>query len=157
MTERWVGIVVSNDKVTFVDAQVPDAGIIVVQSDQSWKLQSGERGAAYAVMHGRVADYLRSNEVSKVIVKASALSTGGTKLAHLHAAELRGVIIASASTQVQSLVVLPKAHISRTFGDRKVDEYVADDDFWDAEVGGAQLRAGSREAAMLLLSVRKAA
>ena len=48
---------------------------------------------------------------------------------------------------------LAKNHISRTFGERKVDEYVADKAFWDAEVIG-ELRAGSREAVMVLLAAR---
>lgn len=157
MPDRWVGLVTSNDKVVLVDAEVPDVGPIVVQADQSWTLQAGDRGPAYAVMHGRVTDYLQANGISKVVVKASALSTGSTKLAHLTAAELRGVVIAAVAATNASLVMLSKALVSRTFGDRKTDEYVADTSFWQAEASGCELRAGSREAALLLLSSRKSA
>ncbi len=48
-----------------------------------------------------------------------------------------------------------KAHISKTFGDRKVDEYLKDDDFWSKQISSGQLRIGSREAAMVLLAARK--
>jgi hypothetical protein len=51
---------------------------------------------------------------------------------------------AIAPTEVKS-----KASISRTFGQRKVDEYVADNEFWSNAVTGVNLRAGSREAAMV--------
>ncbi len=48
-----------------------------------------------------------------------------------------------------------KASISKTFGERSVDEYVADGEFWKKEVTGINLRIGSREAAMILLAARK--
>ena len=35
MAERWLGVVVSGDKVTIVDAEVPDSGPLVVLADQS--------------------------------------------------------------------------------------------------------------------------
>jgi hypothetical protein len=52
--------------------------------------------------------------------------------------------------------VKAKAAISKTFGSRNVNEYVADDDFWKKEVIGVNLRNGSREAALVLLAARKA-
>lgn len=155
MAKRWVGISVSGEKVTMVDASVAATGPITVLSDQSRKLQNGDRAQAYAVMHQQVADYLRDNKVEKVVVKASALSTGSTKLAHLEAAELRGVVIA-ASASCCEVELYSKAHISRTFGSRKVDDYVKDDGFWSAEMTGVSLRTGSREAAMVLLAARAA-
>ena len=57
---------------------------------------------------------------------------------------------AAAGSETQCLA---KGHISRTFGERKVDQYVADKGFWEDNVLG-QLRAGSREAAMILLAAR---
>ncbi|WP_374303417.1 hypothetical protein [Ferrovibrio sp.] len=152
-TKRWLGISVSGDKVIAVDAKINSSGSVIIQSDQSWKLQSGDRNAAYAVMHQQVMDYVQNNGIKKVIVKASALVTGGsTKLAHLHAAELRGVVIAAAASHC-TVITLAKALISRTFGNRKVDEYLKDDSFWSSKINGA-LRNGSREAAMLLLAAK---
>jgi hypothetical protein len=48
---------------------------------------------------------------------------------------------------------LAKNLVSRKFGERKVDEYIKDVVFWDTNMTG-DLRAGSREAAMMLLAAR---
>jgi hypothetical protein len=71
----------------------------------------------------------------------------------LEAAELRGVIMGALAnaTAVQCLL---KAHISKHFGERKVDQYLKDKEFWASETKG-QLRAGSREAALLILAARE--
>ena len=127
----------------------------MLQADQSWKLQEGDRALAYNIMYQRISDYLNENGIERVIVKASAVTTGSMRKAHLHAAELRGVVIA-ASAAVTKVNMLAKAHVSRTFGERKVDEYVADDAFWSASVAGKSLRKGSREAAMMILAARDA-
>jgi hypothetical protein len=155
MPDRWLGIVVRSDEIVLVDAEVPDSGPLLLQGDHSWQLQKGARGAAYVVLHQQVADYVRENGIDRVVVKGSAVSLGGTKLVHLHAAELRGVVLCAAATETSTQTV-SKNHISRTFGDRKVDEYVKDDRFWSSQVTGAKLRVGSREAAMILLAARKA-
>jgi hypothetical protein len=156
MPERWLGVVVSGDALVAVDAEVPDAGPLVIQADHSWSLQAGNRAAAYAVMHQQVADYVKEHKVARVVVKASALSQGSTKLAHLRAAELRGVVIAaSASIGGVAVGMIAKAAVSRGFGKRKVDDYLQDDDFWADTVKGAKLRIGSREAAMMLVAARK--
>jgi hypothetical protein len=150
--DRWLGIVVSSDKITVLDAEVPKAGPLVIQADNSWRLQKGDRPAAYRVMHQNVADYAREHHITRVIIKSSAVSRGGTTKAHLEAAELRGVVMAAAAEATRT-TCLAKANISKTFGKRKVDEYLADDDYWDAEFSG-HLRSGSREAAMVLLATR---
>jgi hypothetical protein len=149
---RWLGIVVIGDRITLVDAEVPDQGPLILQTDQSWTLQAGDRAAAYRVMHQRVADYIRENGIVRTVIKASAVSQGGMGKAHLEAAELRGVVMCAAASSAQTQC-LAKGHISRTFGKRKVDEYVADRGFWNDNILG-NLRAGSREAAMLLLAAR---
>lgn len=100
-----------------------------------------------------MVDYLTDNRVDRVVVKASALSQMGTKKAHLDAAELRGVISCAAAS-VTPVDAIAKAHISKTFGSRKVDEYLKDDDFWGGQISGKSIRIGSREAALLLLAAR---
>ncbi|HVJ78113.1 MAG TPA: hypothetical protein VM620_09780 [Hyphomicrobium sp.] len=124
-------------------------------SDDTWKLQNGDKARAYAVLHQRCSDYLRENRVDEVVVKASALTMGTTKLSHLESAEVRGVAIAAAAT-VCPVRELAKAAISRNFGDRKVDEYLKDEAFWADAVAGGRLRKTSREAAMLLVAARSA-
>lgn len=154
MGKRWVGIAVSGEKLTIVDASLPNAGPMAINSDHTWKLQKGDRACAYNVMYQQLADYLGQHEIDRVIVKASALSQGGMKKAHLKAAELRGVVLAAAAS-VTTVTALSKAHISKNFGNRKADEYLTDEAFWAKQISGGRLRAGSREAALLLIAARE--
>ena len=154
--ERCVGFVIVGEVVTVVDVETPDCldEPLTIVADDTWKLQAGERAEAYTVLHQRCADYLRENGVGSVVVKASALPTNGApKLSLLTSAELRGVVIAAAGS-VCPVRVLSKAAISRTYGERKVDEYLQDDGFWDEQTQGGRLRKTSREAAMLLIAAR---
>jgi hypothetical protein len=147
---RCVGIVVAADHVTLVHCQC-DAKV-VLENDVTWNLQDGARPKAYALMFDRLANYFQERKIDVVLVKASALGGKGVKLAHLEAAELRGVVQAAAAASSGVEVRTPrKANLSRTFGDRKVDEYLADDAYWLKAVEGG-LRKGSREAALLVLS-----
>lgn len=154
MPERWLGVTVSSDKVILVDAVVPDSGAVIIQADQSWPVQTGDRPSAYHVMRQQISNYVQENAIVRVVVKSSALSLGGTKQAHLEAAELRGVVLCAAKEAGAIVQAIAKAHISRNFGSRKVDEYIKDGDFWANETTGKSLRAGSREAAMMLLAAR---
>lgn len=156
MTKRCAALVIVGDTVAVVDASVPAraAEAITINSDTSWKLQSGDRAQAYSILHQRCADFLRESGIELAFIKASALPTGSAKLALLHSAEVRGVIAASAAS-VCPVKILSKAVISRTYGDRKVDEYLKDDSFWCAQTMGGTLRKSSREAAMLLIAGRK--
>lgn len=156
MTKRWLGIVVAGEVVTAVDAEVPsDADDpITVLSDTTWKLQAGERGLALSVLHQRCAGYVREHKIDLVLVKASAVPLKGpARLALLESAEVRGVVMAAAAS-ITTVKILAKSVVSRTYGDRKVDEYLSDDDFWDSRTSGAKLRKTSREAAMLVLAAR---
>ena len=150
MADRWVGIVASGDKVTMVDAEVPASGPLVVQMDQTLKLQSGDRSAAYNTLYHQLTNYFGEQKIARVIVKASAVAKG-SGLAHLNSAEVRGVVMAAAAS-VCATQSLAKATISKGFGKRKVDEYISDDQFWDDNFTGTNLRTGSREAAILLIS-----
>jgi hypothetical protein len=143
------------DTITLVTAEIPDVSDqpIIVMADDSWKLQSGDRPHAYAVLHQRCADYIRENKITAAIIKASAASMGGMKLSHLTSAEVRGVIT-SAAASACIVKVLSKAVISRTYGERKVDEYLKDDDFWSGKTTGGKIRKTSREAAMLIIAWR---
>jgi len=155
MSERCVGVVVTGDTVKIVSAEIPDdddepIGII---GDDSWRLQDGGHPDAYDVMYRRFAGFLKENKVERAIIKASELA-GSTKLAHLESAELRGVIIAAAACACD-VKLLKKSVVSKTYGKRKVDEYLKDDAFWDEQVTGS-LRKTSREAAMILVASRSA-
>ncbi|WP_080701101.1 hypothetical protein [Bordetella bronchiseptica] len=155
MTKRQVGFMVVGNAVTVIDAEVPVdvATPITVLSDTTWTLQQGERGPALNVLHQRCAGYLKENNVSAVVIKASAVPQGAARLALLESAEVRGVVIAAAAS-ICEVKTVSKAVISRTFGDRKVDDYLTDDDFWTKETVGLK-RKTSREAALLLIANRK--
>jgi hypothetical protein len=157
MTGRHVGIVVSGDKIIAVDAIVPDEGPIVLQSDQTWKLQNGARETAYHVLYQQCVNYIREHGIERVILKSSAVTMSGTmKKAHLESAEVRGVIIAAAAS-VCPVRTIAKSTISRRFGDRNADEYIKDDEFWSHATDGVNLRNGSREAALILIADRDSA
>jgi hypothetical protein len=155
MASRTVGFVVVGEVITLVDAEIPDAAAdpVTIVADDTWRLQKGERAPAYAVLHQRCHDYLRENGIGSVVVKASALPQGAPKLGLLTSAEVRGVIIAAAAS-VCEVKVVSKALVSRTYGDRKVDEYLQDDAFWEEQTQGGKLRKTSREAAMLVVASR---
>jgi hypothetical protein len=113
----------------------------------------GDKAKAYEVIGGRIANYARENKISKAVVKGSAVSKGGMGLSHLQSAEVRGAVMASLAG-VTLVELETKGNISRHFGKRKADDYVADDSFWKKEASGT-LRKGSREAALLILAARK--
>lgn len=158
MAERWLGLTASKDSVVMVDAEIPDDGDepIIIHSDDTWRVQKGDRAEAYNVLHQQCADYVKENGIDAVVVKASAVAgKGSATLGFLLSAEVRGVVIAAAASHCP-VKALSKAVISRTYGDRKVDEYLADDAFWADKTEGGDLRKLSREAAMLLIAARNA-
>lgn len=154
MTNRQVGFHVVGDEVTVVYAEVPPdkAAPITVLLDVSWPLQQGDRGPALDFIYQRCANFLKENSVDLAVIKASAAPQGAARLALLESAEVRGVIIAAAAS-VCEVKTLSKGVISRTFGDRKVDEYLKDDDFWTENLVGLK-RKKSREAALLIIANR---
>lgn len=158
MPKRVIGLSAFKDKVVFIDGEIPDDTDepFIVLSDGTWKIQSGDRAAAYQVLHQQCADYIREAGIEEAIVKASAvMSKGSARLGMLHTAEVRGVLIAAAAS-VCRVVQVQKGTVSRTYGERKVDEYIEADDFWEEHTVGEPLRKGSREVAMLVIASRNA-
>lgn len=155
MTKRWLGLTASKEGVIYVDVEIPDDdGPIVVLADDTWRVQKGDRSAAYNVLHQQCADYIRENHIERTVVKASAVTGKGmAKLGMLEAAEVRGIVIAAAAS-VCVVKQLKKGSVSKTYGDRNVDDYVADDSFWAKNTKGGKLRKMGRETAMLLIAER---
>lgn len=156
MSKHVAGVVVVGETVTVVHAEVPDddRDPVTIVSDNSWILQKGDRGPALSVLSLRCQNFCDQNSVQLMVVKASALPQSGVKLAVLHSAEVRGVVIAAAASKT-SVEILSKAKISKSYGDRKVDEYLKDDAFWSTQITGVKLKKTSREAAMLILASRR--
>lgn len=155
MPYRCVAFVVSGASVLVVDASVPDdsAEPVEILADETWTLQKGDASSAYSVMHQRCADYLRENRIDLAVVKASAAGAKGGGLALLKSAELRGAVIAAAASACE-VKQLAKGVVSKTFGSKKVDEYLADEPFWRQHTTGGKLRRMSREAAMYVIAAR---
>ncbi|QFG32565.1 hypothetical protein F6476_27095 [Pseudomonas umsongensis] len=155
MASRCVGLVIGAGEVTVVDTTIPDdpETPITLVRDETWKLPTGDRSNAYDTLFHRCKDFLEANQVDQVVIKASAVPQGsGAKAGLLDGAELRGVIMCAAASTCETRV-LKKDVISRTYG-RKVDDCVKDDSFWEEHLDGANLRKGSREAAMLVVAHR---
>lgn len=155
MAERRVGIVVTGGTVKVIDANIPDDDDdpIEIIADDKWDLQQGSHPEAYDVIYRRCANYLREHKIKRAVIKASEIARPA-KLAHFESAELRGVIIAAAAS-VTAVTLIKKSVITKTYGARKFDEYLKDDEFWDEQTTGKPIRKTSREAAMVLIASRK--
>lgn len=155
MPERCVGIVVEGGRVIVVDADIPDDPDkpIVVQHADKWNLQAGDQAGAYAFMWKRCVNHIRERGVSRAFVKASSATRNAATKALLASAELRGVIIAAAASEVP-VSQMAKEHISKHYGDQTFDEYCKDDQFWDEHTTGGDLKKYCRPAAMVLIAGR---
>ena len=154
MPKECMGIVVSGEQLQSAHLHM-DGTTATLVNQHTWKLQSGDLVAAYSAMYERVRDYVKNNKVDEVVIKASAVGQNRPTLAHLKSAELRGVVTVAAAAGGASTTLVQKGTVSRTFGDRKADEYVQDDSFWKTAVIGGDLTKGRREAALLVLSKGK--
>lgn len=152
--ELLLGVVVSGENVIGVCLQRGSESYKLVD-EFTWSLQAGDRADAYTNMFERVKGYVSENAIDKVVIKASAVGAARPRLGHLHSAELRGVVIAAARAARAAVVLVQKATISRTFGSRKVDEYVSDDGYWDKAIIGDVAKT-RREAAFLVISEKGA-
>jgi len=156
MSKRMIGLSASTDNVIYVDVEVPDSDDepLVILEDGNWKLQKGDRSNAYQVLHQQCVDYIREASIEEAVVKASAvMGRMSLKLGMLQTAEVRGIVIAAAASEC-SVTQLTKGLVSRTYGERNVDDYIEDDDFWAEHTTGKTLRKMSREVAMLLVAAR---
>ena len=156
MSKRLASFVVSGDAVKVVVAELPldPNDPISIDYDQTWNLQSGAREPALHVLHQRCASFLKEQQIKSAVLKASAAPRSAATLSLLRSAEVRGVIIAAAAS-VAHVRSLAKGLISRKYGDRKVDDYLEDESFWQSKITGMALRKGSREAAMLIIAARE--
>lgn len=153
MTVRWLGVSVTGEKATIVDASVSENETepIIINKDFTLSLQKGEKSEAYTTLHRELADYAREQSITTSVVKASAVSQKSKPtLALLHSAELRGVVIAALASVCKTKTVA-KASMSKNIGERNVDDYTKDNEFWNEHFEGS-VRAGSKEAAFCILT-----
>jgi hypothetical protein len=110
--------------------------------------------STYPLKTARSRDYVSENRIRNTVIKASAVGREKVKLGHLHSAELRGIVCIAAKIGGSEVSLVQKAAISRSFGERKADDYVKDDGFWDQQIEGDVAKT-RREAALLILSQRE--
>jgi hypothetical protein len=151
MSQKLAGIKVSGDSLQVVVLAQDAAGDFTLVDQSTLELQDGDRPAACHTVHGQLIDYLKHKKVDHACIIGSAVMPGhSAKLALLHSAELRGVAMAAAAA-VADTKLATKSNISRTWGDRKFEEYIRDDDFWE-EIDVPDLKKGMREAALVVIS-----
>lgn len=152
MSKDVVGIVVSGKEVQCTHlARDGDEAELVNQF--TWSLQTGEIAAAYAHMAELIRDYVRDHEIEHAVIKASAVGQARPTLNHLKSAELRGVVVAAAKEGGADTQLIAKGTLSRVAGDRNVDEYIEDDEFWNHHVIPVPTK-GRREAAFMALMAK---
>ena len=151
MATKLLGAKIGSDMAEIVVLTKEDNGNFTLEDQTTMKLHDGPRPTAYDTFHGEFSDFIAHQHVQTVCIKGSTVSMGGTKLAHLHAAELRGVVQAAAAAAGVEVRIMTKSAASRNFGDRNVDAYLKDDAFWTGINLGA-LRNGLREAAFAAIS-----
>lgn len=149
MPEHWLGVVVSGNDAICVHLECGQNTPTLV-NQFTWSLQAGDRAAAFATLFERMKDYVQEQGISKVAIKASAVGQARPTLSHLHSAELRGIVSTAAKVGGAEVIFIQKGVISRSFGSRKVDEYIKDDNYWEAEIEG-DIAKTRREAAFLIL------
>ena len=127
-----------------------EGGAFELEAAKTLHLQSGERPAAYHVIFDQVVALVTEGKLDCACIKASGLSLVGMKMAHLEAAELRGVVQAACASAC-TVQLVNKANVSRNFGGRNVDAYLKDDSFWKDQ-GLGNLPKGKREAAFQVMA-----
>lgn len=150
MPDNLIGVVVGSDYVDVVLLQQSGPNTFTVQDETTLTLQTGDRPTAYSVLRDQFSDYLQQHHAVCVCIQQTALSRRGITMGHMLAAELRGVIQAAAAASCSQVRLVSKATVSRTFGDRKVDEYLGDDSYWQT-IGLAGLKKGLRHAAFVVV------
>jgi hypothetical protein len=151
MPTTILGVTTSADAARLVLLTKQDNGDFTLDDQTTMNVQPGGRPAAYDTIHGQFMDYAKQRAVQCVCIKGSAVSLMGTKLVHLQAAELRGVLQAAAAAAGTEVRLTTKAAVSRNFGSRKVDDYLKDDNYWTG-LSLTQLKKGMREAAFVAIS-----
>jgi hypothetical protein len=155
MEQNWFGIDVRGEEVTLLGLRLAETGEITeVLIEDTWNLQTGDRGAAYAVMFDRLINCLAEQPVDYIAVKASEANSF-LRLPHLQSAELRGAVITAAAKSGGRLFLVPTGIISRMYGGRNNEQYIQDDEFWERKLTEHSIRKKSRQAAMLIFMARR--
>lgn len=151
MGRKILGVTATGKEVSMVFLEKIDESKFELRDEFTLNLQSGDRAAAYRNLAQRFSDYLAGKDIETICIKASAPSGSGATQALLEGAEVRGVVLASASAGCSHVIQSTTSNLSKSFGGRKVDAYCKDSTFWDCH-NLLKLKKGMREAAFFAIA-----
>jgi hypothetical protein len=134
--------------VVIVDgARGPDTLTLVIS--RRLELQQGDRALAFRALGDQLSNILHEAKAATVFIKRSAAGPH-VKLGHLEAAELRGMVFFVATGSARVTAINPTA-LARTFGNRKPQEYIKNDDYWK-DRNLAELEKRYRDPCLLIIA-----
>lgn len=154
MGKNILGIKATGKEVSMVFLEKINESKFELIDEFTLKLQSGDRAIAYGNLAQRFSDYIAGKDIETICIKGSAPSGSGATQALLEGAEVRGVVLASASTACPHAIQSTTSSLSKSFGSRKVGEYCKDSSFWDSR-NLLKLKKGMREAAFFAIAQTK--
>jgi hypothetical protein len=151
MSRKILGVTATGKVVSLVLLEKIDEDNFNLIDEFSLTLQAGDRAKAYGNLGQRFRDYITGKSIETICVKASAPSGSGATQALLEGAEVRGIILAAATSVCSNVVQSTTSKLSKSFGERKVKEYCADSSFWKS-LNLLKLKSGMREAALFAIA-----
>lgn len=152
MPAEYAGIHVSGSVVRYVLANHDAAGKrLLVIGFGDWDVpETANVCRDYAKFLSHVETSIKGLAPRHVVLKDSAVSQS-VSAALLRSAEIRGVVKAAIGLASIPCTCIAGGTISRTYGERKVSEYLKDDTFWAGKLDKA-LPKKYREPAMLIIN-----
>ena len=154
MSKKILGVTATGKGLSIVFLEKINESKIKLIDEFTLNLQSGDRAVAYGNLAQRFSDYLAGKDIETICVKGSAPSGSGATQALLEGAEVRGIVLATASTTCPHVIQSTTSSLSKSFGSRKVDEYCKDSSFWET-LDLLNLKKGMREAAFFAIAQTK--
>ena len=154
MAQKILGVTATGKEVSLVFLEKITETEFVLIDEFNLNIQSGDRAAAYRNLAQRFSDYLAGKGIEIICIKGSAPSGSGATQALLEGAEVRGVVLATSAAACSRVIQSTTSSLSKSFGNRKVDEYCKDSSFWDG-LNLLKLKKGMREAAFFAIAQTK--
>lgn len=118
MGVKWAGFSAKGSNSVALVLLDQDATLQVCK-DEEWPLQKGERHDAYGVMFKSIINYIEEYRIEEIVIRGSGRPQSSCGIGHLHAAELRGVIMAAAVSSSANVTVLDPSAVTRASKGKK--------------------------------------
>lgn len=149
----WLSVIPCKDACVVVHARPSDDRSILLQvvHEHTWSVDLRNKCASYPALKRIFNEYVVQHGIDAIVLKKGHLGSEGRGHASMiSAGELRGVIYIAC--EQCDIFEINRCVVSRTYGDRKVGEYINDSHFWNERVNGISKSRLHREAAILLLA-----